>query len=216
MVDYEESPIKQNQKIKQFIGWFMAILFPFTAKGVIAITNMPIISALIYWSICGVLLKTIIDKKLPYFNAHFSKIKKELTILIALTLLYLLLYSINLNTLSLKSLNLIVFLYVVFSGILEPLIGINICELAGCRVKLVGIIAACIHGVFMQIILLGALMPAVLYSPFFWIFQISIYINVFIIYIKTSDITIWSCQHIVFNLITIILWGLGPAALLNS
>lgn len=204
------NPLKQNARIQQFFGWFMAIFFPFTAKGLMEITKMPIIVALVYWGICGILLRCVMDKKLPYFHSQANKIKKEIFILSFAIILYGYLCARGRGFLlvPMEDEGIKIFLFAVLNGCFEQLVWINIFDLAGCKKSILGIAAVFVYVALMNIMFFGKIMPMVQGDTTLFIISQSIIFTVlFFMYIKTRDITIWSIQYIIYNLFVVFLGG---------
>jgi len=61
----------------EFIGWFIALLFPFAAFGLMEVTKIPIISAAIYYLVFGIYIRYKLDGRLPYLKSQLKKIKLE-------------------------------------------------------------------------------------------------------------------------------------------
>ena len=211
------NPLKQNARIQQFLGWFMAMLFPFTAKGIIEITNTPIIAALVYWCVCGILLRYALDKKLPYFHPHTSKVKKEIVILIFATVLCIYLYIRGKETLFVAKDDLVfkAFLFAFLNGSLEQLVWINIFDLAGCKKTMLGIVAVIVYVGLTHFVFWESFIPIPgVNAALFTFFQGIIFLVLFFTYVKTKDITLWSIQHIICNLFAVFMGSLGISAFL--
>jgi hypothetical protein len=211
MDNFKINPVKLILRLKQWVGWFIAILFPFAAWGIVKFTNSPILVAFIYWIGIGVLLRFTFDKNLPVFKPQIIKVKKEIVVFVIITIIGGYYYSkgarietnawyLIFNSLLLGFVN----------GFLEILAWVNIADLAGARIKFNGYLA-----LFSYV----ALIDGLFWSRFMPQFPGSIYVLILIqlvmlitglsIYRKTEDITIWSLQHSLFNLIVILLTGFG-------
>lgn len=198
--------IKQNAKLKQFIGWGVAIIFPLAAKGMIATAPLSIAAGLIYWLFCGLALRGILDTRLPYLNIKLSSIKKELVIILIFTTLgasYYFFYYKN-DTGNVFNAVMGVLVFVIINGVVEPLVWANVYDLAGCRIKVSGYIAVVVNIFLMyslfwsnysSSILIGGTGNAVLI-----LFQILILGLPVLIYEKSGDITIWSLQHVIYTM----------------
>ncbi len=211
------NPLKQNIKLKQYIGWFIAVFFPFTAKGIMDITKSPIISALIYWGVCGILLRLSFEKKLPFFKPQFSKVKKELLFLTLATALcaYLYISGSATSSVPVKELILNAFLFAILNGSFEHLVWVNIFDLAGSRIRLNGYIAAFVYVGLIHMFFWGSFMPVPQHNILLFIIsQLLIFIIPLKMYIKTKDITIWSIQHILYNLIAVFFANFAASAFL--
>lgn len=209
-VEYMEingiNPIKQNTRIKQFFGWFITIVFPFALRGISETTKIPVVGALLYWGICGVLLRIVMNKKLPYFNIQWQKVKKEIIVLAVLTIIccYSFISGFNIHNISMRGKGASFILIAFLNGSFEPLVWINIFDLAGSKYKSLGLLASfvyitLIHGLFWgQFISVPELNNAL-----FILAQVIIFIVPLIIYIKTKDITIWSIQRVIYNIFVV-------------
>jgi hypothetical protein len=62
MENYSMTPLKQNFKLKQYLGWLVSLCIPFAARYTADISGIPLIPALIYWMVCGVLLRLSFEK----------------------------------------------------------------------------------------------------------------------------------------------------------
>lgn len=217
-MDNHVNPIKQGARVKQFIGWFIAILFPFTAIGIMNMTKIPLIAVLLYLGVCGVLLRLSIEKKLPYLNPQFSKVKKETGFLVIATIIssYICINGSNVSITINKDIILNILIFGVLSGIFEQLVWINIIELAGSRIKILGFVASCIYIILIEGYFWNSIINMPIASNALFILSqiLMILISVFI-YIKTQDLTIWSMQHIIYNIIIIICGNFGISALLH-
>lgn len=200
------NPLKQNARVQQFLGWFVAILFPFTLKGIIEITDTLIIAALVYWGICGLLLRYAIDQRFPYLHPQASKIKNEIVILIFVTVFCGYLYIKEGSKLFIP-IDKDVFraiLFAIFNGSFEHLVWINIFDLAGCKKTFSGFIAASIYIVLIYSIFWKKIVPVTPGNIALFIFlQVIRILVLFFMYIKTRDITIWSIQNIIYNLFAV-------------
>ncbi|MFA6940805.1 MAG: hypothetical protein WCQ54_07445 [Clostridiaceae bacterium] len=211
MDNFKINPVKIILRLKQWAGWFIAILFPFAAWGIVKFTNSPILVALIYWIGIGILLRFTFDKKLPIFHPQIRKVKKEIVVFVIITIIGGYYYSkgVKIETnawyLIFNSM-----LYGFVNGFLEILAWVNIVDLAGARIKLNG---------YLALFLYVALIDGLFWSRFMPQFPGSIYVLIIIqlvmlitglsVYKKTEDVTIWSIQHILFNLLVIMLTGFG-------
>lgn len=206
------NPIKQNLNMKQYIGWFMALFFPFAVSQISDIIKMPLIVITIYWFICGILLRYLLERRLPYFNMKIRAVKKEIIVLIFLTIIcsYLYMqghiqYNFSNDKVLINSL-----LFAFLNGCFEQLVWVNIFDLAGARVKLNGFLAGFLYIVLINIFFWNKLMPVPINNiPIFMILQGLLVIVALNIYMRTSDLTLWSIQRIIYNLIVVFLSGLG-------
>ncbi|MBC2580914.1 hypothetical protein [Clostridium sp. DJ247] len=209
------NPIKQNLNIKQYIGWSIALFFPFAIKGVSDVIKLPLLAAVIYWSVFGIFLRHLMSKRLPYFDPKIREVKKEIIILLMITILsvYFHMSTYTQNNLPLRDIVLNSLLFAFLNGCFEQLVWVNILDLAGARIKLNGFIAAFIYVTLINSLFWDQFIPMEHNRVIFFIVsQILLNIVPFIIYIKTEDITIWSIQHIIYNIILVILSEFGPEA----
>ena len=206
------NPIKQNLSIKQYMGWFMSLFFPFTIRGIMDITKLPLIAAVIYWFICGLLLRYLVDKKLPYCSPKIKYIKREIVASLLLTLLSIYFYIsvCNQHSIFIKGQILNSLVFALLNGCFQQLVWVNIFELAGARIKLSGLIAVFIHIVLINSFFWNNFiaMPNI-HTSLFIMSQGFLIIILFIIYMKTDDITILSLQNIIYNLIIVFVNGFG-------
>lgn len=197
------NPIIQNLKLKEYIGWFAAIIFPFASLGIYKITGLGIVGAVVYFAFCGYLLRRFADNSLPYLNPKPDVVFEHIVRISAAFILFaLILYSWFefKNFTIMETVMLLIFL-VLMKGVLEQLVTVNVFELAGSRIKLTGYSAAILGSVIMFI----AFWEKFLHIPFMnglvlIVFQVLL--NIFTVneYRKTKDITIGCIFQIVFNL----------------
>lgn len=212
MENFSINPLKQNIKIKQYIGWFIALFFPFAARAIMDVTKIPLISALIYWLVCGILLRLQFEKDLPYFKPQFKKVKKELLLLILATAICAYLYISGSVKAKVPAQELILnaFVFAFLNGSLEQLVWVNILDLAGSRIKLNGYIAAFVFIGLIHAVFWGAFMPVPATNTLVFIAcQIFIFVIPIFIYTKTKDLTIWTIQHILYNLMAVFFTNFG-------
>jgi hypothetical protein len=204
--------IKQNLSIKQYMGWFMSLFLPFTMRGIMDITKLPLIAAVIYWFICGLLLRYLVDKKLPYCSPKIKCIRREIVSALLLTLLSIYFYisDCNQHRIFIKGQILNSLIFVLLNGCFQQLVWINIFEFSGARIKLSGFIAVFIHIVLINLFFWNNFiaMPSI-HTTLFIMSQGFLIINFLIIYMKTDDITILSLQNVVYNLIIVFVNGFG-------
>ncbi|KAJ50853.1 hypothetical protein BD780_003667 [Clostridium tetanomorphum] len=207
------NPIKQNIRVKQYLGWFITFTFPLAIKELMEMTNRPIIAAAFYWFICGILLRYTMEQRLPYFNPNYKKVKREIILLFLVTFLcgYLYVDWIGYSKVMInRNLVMNMFIFALLNGAFEHLVWINIFDLAGSKLKINGFMAACIYTVLIHILFWSKFMPIPgLDKVLFLLSEGLMFIIPFIIYVKTEDITIWSIQHIIYNLIIVIFGGFG-------
>jgi hypothetical protein len=204
------NPIKQNLRMKQFIGWFIAIISPFAAKGLMEASKVPLLTALVFWLVCGVILRFILEKQLPYFEPQVDKVKKETIALALVTIIFIVIYLSNIVfvAIPLRELLLNVIFFAFLNGVLEQLIMINIYDMAGCRVRLSGLIAAFLYALLIYTIFWGSFMPNPVFNTFvFVIIEAITFTLPLAIYEKTHDLTIWSIQRLICNVIIVYFGG---------
>lgn len=212
------NPVKQNTRVKQFLGWFIAIIFPFAVYGMMEATRMPIIASIVYWAVCGVLLRYTMENKLPFFNPQIEKVKKEIVLVIFATIICAFLYMKGYGKVALppKELYLNAFLFAFFNGCFEHLVWVNIFDLAGCKFKLGGFFATFTYIVLIQFMFWGRFIPMPQGNVALFVFTQALTIIIpFIMYIKTRDVTIWSIHRIIFNLLSVFFAGFGVSTFLH-
>jgi hypothetical protein len=213
------NPIKQNIRIKQYLGWFVTFVFPLAAKQLMEITLMPIAVAIFYWIACGILLRYTMYKSLPYFKPQCKKVTKEIIILFLVTFICAFLYNrYNIVTYAKinKDLIISVIIFTVLNGIFEPLVWVNIFDLAGNKLKINGFLAAFIYTILMHFLFWNRIISFPQGNrSLFIICQGIMFIISFVIYAKTEDITIFSIQQIIYNLILVLFGGFGVSSFLN-
>lgn len=217
-MDNHINPIKQNVRVKQFVGWYITLFFPFAAVGIINITKIPLLAALVYWVVCGIILRYCMDKSFPYLHPQFGKVKKEIVSLILATALASYFYIRGYRGHSVLSSAIIIniLVYAVLSGIFEQLVWINIMDLVGAKFKMLGFVASFIYAVLINYFFLGKFVPMPIgYGTAFLFSEVLIFLISLTIYIKTQDLTIWSIQHVIYNVVIVISSGFGINALLH-
>lgn len=206
------NPVKQNLRVKQYLGWFLAVIFPFAARGILDITKRPILSIVIYLGVCGLLLRYIMEKKLPYFKPKILNVKKEIILFTLATIFcgYLYVKGYGGYPINLKQLILNIFIFAILDGCFEHLVWINIFDLAGCKIKIGGIFATFTHVVLINTLFWSRFLPEPQSNMTLFVIGQSIMLFIpLVIYMKTKDITIWSIQHIIYNLIGVIFANFG-------
>jgi hypothetical protein len=210
--NYKMNPIKQNLRVKQFLGWFLAVIFPFAARGIMDVTEKPILSIVVYLGVCGILLRYVMEKKLPYFKPQFLKVKKEIILFILATILcgYLYVNGYSGCPVNAKQLILNIFIFAILNGSFEHLVWINIFDLAGCKVKIGGVFATFTYVVLINALFWSRFLPEPKSNMSLFIIGQGLMLFIpLVIYMKTKDITIWSIQHIIYNLIGVIFANFG-------
>lgn len=207
------NPIKQNLNIKQYIGWSIALFFPFAIKGVSDVIKLPLLAAVIYWCVFGIFLRHLMSRRLPYFNPKIKEIRKEIIILFIITIFfgYFYISTYTKSNLPTREIVLNSLIFAFLNGCFEQLVWVNILDLAGARIKLNGFIAAFIYIILINSLFWDQFIPMEHKRfIFFIVSQVLLTIVPFVIYVKTEDITIWSIQHVIYNIILVILSELGP------
>lgn len=210
--------IKQNSKMKQFIGWGIAIIFPLAAKGIMEFGRFSFLAVLVYWFFCGILMREIIGSRVPFLNINVAVVKKELFITLLFTAAGIVMYLIYFSGRNDNAVEMILgtLIFVIINGIIEPLVWANIFDLAGCRIKVSGYIAVAVSILMMYTLFWNGycnFFP--MNNPGIIILQIIIMGLPVLIYEKSGDITIWSLQHIVCSLIMLYASGFDILKLLN-
>lgn len=196
----------------QIIGCFTAFLFPFAANSILGITKIPIIVTLIYYILFGIYIRLSYEDRLPYFKPQINKVKIEICFFIIFTVASATLYIQGMHRTPVSPIAALIPVLVLYSfvnGTLEHLIWVNVYDLCGKNLKSVGVIATFIFVALIHVFFWNIFVP----TPFSFssipmlIFQ---FITLFIairIYEKTRDITIWSIQHIIYDIIVVIFGG---------
>jgi hypothetical protein len=210
--------IKQNTRLKQFIGWAIAVMFPLAAKGMSDIAPLAIIAVVAYWLFCGIVLRGTIDTRFPYLNVKISTVKKELAVISVLTAAGIALYIIFYSPQQKDALEILLgsFIFVIVNSIVEPLIWANIHDLAGCRIKIFGYLAVAIN-IFLMYTLFWCnycrFLPVD--YPGNAVLQVMIFGLPVLIYEKSGDITIWSLQHILYSIVILYAGGFDISKLMQ-
>ncbi|WP_139905989.1 hypothetical protein [Clostridium thermarum] len=210
--------IKQNARLKQFIGWLMAIMFPLAAKGLADMTPLAIIAVIAYWLFGGIVLRGIIDTRFPYLNIKLYIVKKELAATLVLTAAGIVLYVIHYSPQQNDALDILLgsFIFVLVNSIIEPLIWANIHDLSGCRIKIFGYLAVAIN-IFLMYSLFWCnycrFLPVD--YPGNAILQVLIFGIPVLIYEKSGDITIWNLQHILYSMVMLYAGGFDGSKLMQ-
>jgi len=206
------NPLIQNMKLKEFIGWFAAVIFPFAAMGISMTTGGGVIAALIYFGICGWLLRTLADSGMPYFNPKLRNVAKQLVRLAFVCVLFLILILTEYEFKAYPVLEgiMLVTLFVLPKGIFEQLVTANVYDLAGSRVKLSGYAAGILSSVMMYLLYWDKFITVSLMNGLVLILFQGV-LNFFTInmYRKTKDITVCCIIQVLFNLAVIFFCGFG-------
>ncbi|MDT8716750.1 hypothetical protein IAI10_08775 [Clostridium sp. 19966] len=210
--------IKQNARMKQFIGWTTAVVFPIAILGTEKSYIPPIAALIIYWIFGGIVVRNMLSNKLPYLEMRIKGAKRELIITLIITLAAVVncfISGIKFN-MSMNNSLLAIFIFCLLNSILEPLILANIYDLAGCRIKFLGYAAVGINIIMMYALFWSK------YTVLFndagmvtWILQVVGLGIPILIYEKTEDITIWNIQRIIYNLIVLYFGGFDIIKLLH-
>lgn len=210
--------IKQNVRLKQFLGWTIGIALPAAVTTMVNNGPVTIVAIIAYWYFCGIVLRGIIGTKIPIFNIRFNLIKKQLLAIIITTAMgigvYVVYYSPGQNNAIEYLLSVIIF--VLINGLMEPLIWANIYDLAGCRIKLFGY-AAVIANILIIYTMFWSNYCRFLPVDFPGnaIIQAIIFGLPVLVYEKSGDITIWSLQHMIYSLVIIFAGGFNISNLLH-
>jgi hypothetical protein len=204
------NPLRQNMKLKELIGWFAAVIFPFAAIGISITTGGGVIAALIYFGICGWLLRTVADSGIPYFSPKLRNVAKQLVRLAFVSIMFLIvvLTEYEFKPYPVLEAVMLVTLFVILKGILEQLVTVNIYELAGARMKLPGYAAGVLSSVMMYMLFWDKFITVSLLNGLVLILFQGV-LNFFAInmYRKTKDITVCSIIQILFNLAVVFFCG---------
>lgn len=204
------NPIKQNTRLKEYIGWCTVFLFPFALLGVTETTRVALAAFLIYIGFNGFFLRSLIDNKFPYFEPKFKNVFHELLgIAVALGIAaYMLFARSGVHQYSFKQTLMIIIFFVIIRGIFEQLISVNIFDLVGCKIKFPGYIAVILNTVLMYILFWDKfIIISTLNSSVIIVFQCILTFLSINIYHKTKDITICSVFQILFNVIIVFSCG---------
>lgn len=204
------NPLIQNMKLKEIIGWFAAVIFPFANMGIREITGGGAIAALIYFGVCGWLLRTLADSGMPYFSPKLKTVVRQLIRLASMCIIFaiVILTEYEFRSYPLLDAVMLVTLFVVPKGALEQLVTVNIYDLAGSRLKLLGYAAGILSSVMMFLLYWDQFITVSLYQGLVVIIFQSI-LNFFTInmYRKTKDITVCSVLQVLFNLALVFFCG---------
>lgn len=217
-MDNHINPIKQNVRVKQFVGWYITLLFPFAAVGITNITKIPLLAASVYWVVCGIILRYCMDKRFPYLHPQFGKVKKETVSLILVTALasYFYIKGYRGYSVSNSEITINILVYAVLNGVFEQLVWINIMDLVGAKFKILGFVASFIYVILINYFFWLKFVPLPIgYGTAFLFSEALMFLISLTIYIKTQDLTIWSIQHIIYNIVIVISSGFGINALLH-
>ncbi|HEY5575539.1 MAG TPA: hypothetical protein VIK34_02350 [Clostridiaceae bacterium] len=204
------NPLVQNTKMKELIGWFAAVIFPFASIGISGTTGGGAIAALIYFGICGWLMRTIADSGMPYFNPGLKTVIKQLMRLAFVCILFWIVISAEyeFKTYPVLEAAMLVTLFVLPKGVFEQLVTVNLFELAGARVKLMGYAAGIMSSVMMYLLYWDKFIKVSLLGGLVLIlFQVILNFFTINIYRKTKDITVCSILQILFNLAVVFFCG---------
>lgn len=125
--------ISSKLGLEEFVGWCIALLFPFAALGLMEVTKVPLLSALIYYGVFGIYLRIKMDGRLPYFKPQISKVRVETVLFIISGILCCYLYLSGASSLQPITWGLIIniFVFSILNGTFEHLVWVNIYDLAG-------------------------------------------------------------------------------------
>ena len=210
--------IKQNTRMKQFIGWGIALMFPLAAKGMSSIIPLTLIAAIAYWFFCGIVLRGIVDTRFPYLNIKLSTVKKEIALVLFFTAVGIALYMIYYSPAESDTMEILLssIVFVILNSLVEPLIWANIYDLAGCRIKIFGYLAVAVN-IYLMYSLFWC--DYCLFLPVDYpgnaILQVLILGLPVLIYEKSGDITIWSLQHIIYSTVILHAGGFNISKLMH-
>ena len=204
------NPIKQNLRLKEYIGWCTVFLFPFALLGLLETTGIGVAVVLIYIGINGFLLRKLIDNRIPFFNLRLEGIRNEIFIsgIVIFAAALILFSKLGVQKYSFEELSLLIILFALLKGIFEQLISVNIFDLVGCKIKFPGYIAVIINTILMYALFWDKFIIASTLNRTMIIF-IQLIINLIStnIFHKTKDITICALFQIIFNVIILLSCG---------
>lgn len=205
------NPIKQNLRLKEYIGWCTVFLFPFALLGLFETTGIGVVVVLIYIAINGFFLRRLIDHKVPYFNLKLKDIHNEIFMacIVLFAAAFIMFGKLGAQkNYSYEEILLLVIFFVLLKGIFEQLITINIFDLVGCKIKLPGYIAIIINTILMYVLFWDKFIVAsTLNRTIIIIIQLVITLISTNIFCKTKDITICALFQILFNVIIVLSFG---------
>jgi hypothetical protein len=210
--------IKQNTRMKQFIGWGMAIMFPLAAKGMSNIIPLALIAVIAYWFFCGIVVRGMVDTKFPYLNIKLVTVKKELAVASIFTAVGIALYMTFYSPTEKDAIEVLLssVIFVIINSLVEPLIWANIHDLAGCRIRIFGYLAVAVN-IFLMYSLFWC--NYCLFLPVDYpgnaVLQVLIFGLPVLIYEKSGDITIWSLQHIIYSTVILHAGGFDISKLMH-
>jgi len=103
------------------------------------------------------------------------------------------------------------FAFALINGTFEHLVWVNIYDLAGKRKKYLGVIATTVYVGLIHILYWSKFIPApdVGNTPIFMVNQFLLLFIPLRIYAKTKDLTLWSIQHVIYNILAVAIGGFG-------
>jgi hypothetical protein len=204
------NPLIQNMKLREFLGWFAAAIFPFASKGISETTGGGVIAALVYFAVCGWLLRTLSDGGMPFFSPKLKASVRQLIRLVSVFAIFaaFVLTEFKFKTYPMVDAVLLVTLFAIPKGVFEPLVAVNVYELAGARIKLSGYAAGIVSSMMMYLLYWDRFISvSVLNVVILIFFQSTMNLFAINIYRKTKDLTVCSILQIIFNLAVLFLCG---------
>lgn len=184
-------------------------------------TGSPIISAIVYWLAMGLVLKLIVSRRFPYFNIQFRRVWIETIALLIVdaAAFYIYIRESRFSAGSIKINNDILINIIAFAlldGIFEQMVWMNIYELFGHKFRIAGLLFSIISVVLMYNFFWSKFLPIPGNNmQLFILLQVLLYILPFAIYVKTKDLTIWTIQHILYNIMVVLVGSFGFSAFLH-
>jgi len=209
------NPIIQNLKLKEYIGWLAALIFPFASLGIFKITGLGLVGAVIYFAFCGYLLRRFTDSSLPYLSPKpgivFEHIVRMASVFVIFAFIVYSWFELR-NYTIMQSIMLIIF-FVFMKGFFEQLVAVNVFDLAGSRIKLTGYTAAILSSAVMYMVFWEKFLQIpFMNSMVLVIMQVLLSIFTINVYRKTKDITISCIFQILYNLVIIFFCSFDSAA----
>jgi len=195
----------------QFTGWFIALGFPLMARSLMEMTRIPLLSALIYYGVFGILIRLCVFGRLPYFRISVKNVRSELVLFALSAVFCSVLYIRGVAAPAAPDGGMIanLFVFALLNGSFEHLVWVNIYELAGWRNQYLGVLACTLYVSLIHVVFWSCFIPSPAGGSA-WLFILSQLLVLWIplrIYVKTGDLTIWSIQHILYNMLAVLIGG---------
>jgi len=147
---------------------------------------------------------------MPYFNQRLKTVTKQLMRLAFVCILFGIVISAEyeFKTYPILEAAMLVTLFVVPKGVFEQLVTVNLFDLAGVRIKLMGYAAGIMSSVIMYLLFWDKFITVTpLGGLVLILFQVILNFFTINIYRKTKDITVCSILQIIFNLAIVFFCG---------